>query len=329
MEEYKASIHYQNAIGVRAGCSDCHMPQEISGQIVRKIQASNDVYQHFITKAIDTPELYEDKRLEMAQRVWNRMENNDSSSCRSCHSYEAMDHKLQSVTAAKQMKEAATDNQTCISCHKGIAHEMPDMSGGYRKAYKELEKEAAEPVKSEKLFSLTEMPMYKNREASKSVGKLLPATEIKVLDRSDDMLNIEITGWRDTKGRGRVLTTEAGKRIFAATLKGSQARKVDVLESVTVGDANRRWERVSTSVWIRNENLLGDIKPIWEYSEELYLGTCTQCHGAPDVDHFSSTEWIAQLKGMMSFVDMNKREERTLLKYLQTHGADSAGNKAH
>ena len=27
-EEYKASVHYKNAAGVRAICSDCHVPRE-------------------------------------------------------------------------------------------------------------------------------------------------------------------------------------------------------------------------------------------------------------------------------------------------------------
>ena len=329
LEEYKKTVHFKNASGVTAGCSDCHMPTDLPGQIERKIFAANDLYQHFITKKIDTPEQFEEHRLDLAKRVWTRMEENDSSSCRGCHTYEGMDHSLQSVAAAKEMKEAAKTNQTCISCHKGIAHEMPDMSGGYRKTFAKLEKEAAEPPKQDSLFSLAEAEMFRSKKAKKNVGKLLPASEVKVIKRDGDMLNVEVKGWRDTSGRGRVLTTEAGKRIFAATLKGSQARKVEVLESTTVGDKAVKWELVSTHVWIRNENLLANIKPIWDYTDELYQGTCTQCHGAPDIDHFNSTEWIAQLKGMMSFADLDKREERTLLKYLQTHGADSEHASGH
>ncbi len=328
-EEYKQSVHYSNASGVQAICSDCHMPQDLTGQILRKIGASNDLYQHFITKSIDTPEQFQEKRLELAERVWARMEDNDSSGCRKCHSYEAMDHSKQSVAAAKQMMEAATTNQTCISCHKGIAHELPDMSSGYRKTWKTLEKLGAESASEDLMFSLTEVKLYEAANTETEVGKLLPATEVQVKERQGDMLNVDVIGWRDTSGRGRVLTAEAGKRIFSAALRTAQAEKVEVLESTTLEETGKTWEKVSTNAWIKNENLLTDVRPIWDYTEELYQSTCTQCHGAPDVNHFSSTEWIAQLKGMMSFADLSKREERTLLKYLQNHGSDSAHGGAH
>ncbi|XNM77996.1 NapC/NirT family cytochrome c [Escherichia coli] len=36
------------------------------------------------------------------------------------------------------MKVAAKDNQSCIDCHKGIAHQLPDMSSGSRKQFDEL-----------------------------------------------------------------------------------------------------------------------------------------------------------------------------------------------
>ncbi|MCL6269923.1 pentaheme c-type cytochrome TorC [Sansalvadorimonas sp. 2012CJ34-2] len=330
LEEYKQSIHFTNASGVRAECVDCHMPQDFAGQMERKLQAANDVYEQYIGKSIDTPELYEEQRLHMAQTVWARMEENDSSGCRSCHSYEAMDHSKQPVQAAKQMLEAAKSDQTCISCHKGVAHKMPDMSGGYRKSFKKLEKLAAKPADAEILYALTEMPLFKTESAKKEAGKLLPATEVKVLESKGDMLKVEVQGWKEKSGRGRVLTQEAGKRIFAATLKGSFSRKVEVLETTQIGDKNKEWQKVSSKAWIRNENLLPELKPIWDYTDELYKASCSECHGAPDINHFSSTEWIAQLKGMMGFVDLDKREERTLLKYLQTHASDSAnGSQNH
>ncbi|MRI32790.1 pentaheme c-type cytochrome TorC [Endozoicomonas sp. OPT23] len=327
--ELKKSIHYQNASGVRATCVDCHMPTDFVGQMKRKMQATNDVYQHYITKKIDTPELYEENRLEMAQNVWARMEENDSSGCRGCHSYEAMDHSKQSTKAAKRMKEAAATDQTCISCHKGIAHTMPDTSGGFRKSYTSLVKDATQPAKAETLYSLTEIKLFKKADGKKEAGKLLPATEVKVLERKGDMLLIEIQGWKQKKGRGRVLNQEAGKRIYSATLKGSFARKVEVLETTTIGDQKKEWQKVSAKAWAKNTNFLTSIEPIWSYTDELYQATCTQCHGAPDIGHFNSTEWIAQLKGMMSFADLDKREERTLLKYLQNHAADSKAGSKH
>ena len=39
-QEYKESVHYSNASGVRAICSDCHVPKDWTHKVVRKIQAS-------------------------------------------------------------------------------------------------------------------------------------------------------------------------------------------------------------------------------------------------------------------------------------------------
>ena len=38
-QEYKTTVHYKNASGVRAVCSDCHVPHEWGPKVVRKIKA--------------------------------------------------------------------------------------------------------------------------------------------------------------------------------------------------------------------------------------------------------------------------------------------------
>ena len=76
-QEYKETIHYKNRSGVRAVCADCHVPRDWAHKFLRKIQASSELYGKFVTGSIDTPEKFEDKRMEMAQRVWATMKAND------------------------------------------------------------------------------------------------------------------------------------------------------------------------------------------------------------------------------------------------------------
>ena len=52
-EEYKKTIHYNNRTGVRAVCSDCHVPKEWGAKMLRKIQATREVYGK-LTGSIDT-----------------------------------------------------------------------------------------------------------------------------------------------------------------------------------------------------------------------------------------------------------------------------------
>jgi cytochrome c-type protein NapC len=123
-QEYKKTVHYQNRTGVRAICSDCHVPKDWIHKMQRKIQASGEVWGK-ITGSISTPEKFEAKRLELAQHEWDRMKASDSRECRNCHSYEGMNAAKQQPRAQQPHSKATERKQTCIDCHKGIAHQKP------------------------------------------------------------------------------------------------------------------------------------------------------------------------------------------------------------
>jgi cytochrome c-type protein NapC len=122
---YTKSVHFSNRSGVRAMCSDCHVPHNWADKVVRKIQASKEVWGK-ITGKIDTPEKFAEHRLALAQREWARFRKNDSLECRNCHDQEFMDYDKQSLPAVKMHSTMlATGKLTCIDCHKGIAHVLP------------------------------------------------------------------------------------------------------------------------------------------------------------------------------------------------------------
>ena len=125
--EYKESVHFMNPSGVRAICSDCHVPKDWSAKLIRKIKASREIF-HKIIGTIDTKQKFEDHRLEMAERVWAEMIANDSRECRNCHDYGAMDFDKQGHRAREKMEPAMEKGKTCIECHKGIAHKNPEES---------------------------------------------------------------------------------------------------------------------------------------------------------------------------------------------------------
>lgn len=122
--EYKTTVHYSNRTGVRATCPDCHVPKTWIHKIARKIKASNELYHHFLG-TVDTPEKFEEKRLQLATNVWTVMKKTDSRECRNCHNFEYMDFTTQEKRAQSRHEIAITDGKTCIDCHKGIAHELP------------------------------------------------------------------------------------------------------------------------------------------------------------------------------------------------------------
>ena len=119
--EYEKTIHYTNRSGVRATCSDCHVPRPWIHKVIRKVQASNEVF-HKILGTIDTPEKFDEKRLQLAKNVWHAMKDTDSRECRNCHNFDSMKPEDQKKRSRKQHATAMEDGNTCIDCHKGIAH---------------------------------------------------------------------------------------------------------------------------------------------------------------------------------------------------------------
>jgi len=123
-KELQGTIHYSNRSGVRATCSDCHVPKEWIYKVMRKIAASNEIFHHLMG-TIDTPQKFEAHRFKLATNVWKSMKATDSRECRNCHAKGSMNPHKQSE-AAKIMFDPSTSALTCIDCHTGIAHKLPE-----------------------------------------------------------------------------------------------------------------------------------------------------------------------------------------------------------
>lgn len=126
--EYKGTIHDTNRSGVRAICTDCHVPHEPVPLILRKMRATFEVIGH-LRGIIDTKEKFEAHRAPLAQRVWARMLETDSLECRNCHKSDKMDHAKQTATAQARHAKGLAEGWTCIECHYAIAHTEPEGDG--------------------------------------------------------------------------------------------------------------------------------------------------------------------------------------------------------
>jgi cytochrome c-type protein NapC len=126
-QELQGTIHFTNRSGVRAHCPDCHVPHEWTNKIARKMAASKEVWGKLFG-TIDTREKFEAHRLELAQHEWARLKANNSLECRNCHGFDFMDFTRQSPRAAQAHSTLlASGERTCIDCHRGIAHRLPNL----------------------------------------------------------------------------------------------------------------------------------------------------------------------------------------------------------
>ena len=125
--EWRDSPHYSNASGVVTGCGDCHIPKVYPQKLWAKAyDGGRHVIGELFFGTLSTQEKYDQRRLHMAEYVWKAMEGNDSRECRNCHKDAAFDVSLQEERAARAHERGPKEGQTCISCHKGIAHRTPE-----------------------------------------------------------------------------------------------------------------------------------------------------------------------------------------------------------
>ena len=127
-EEYTSTIHYHNRTGVRAICSDCHVPREWGAKMAKKMNATLAELPGWVMGTINTREKFEAKRLELATNEWERLKANDSRECRNCHALEHMDLEMQGRSASRRHapERIAARGETCIDCHQGVAHTLPE-----------------------------------------------------------------------------------------------------------------------------------------------------------------------------------------------------------
>ncbi len=326
--EYKETAHFKNASGVRATCSDCHVPEPWVDKFARKVYATNELYHHLVG-TIDTKEKYEAKRAELAQRVWATMQANDSQECRNCHTWEAMDFHKQSNKAAEQMEAAIAKGETCIDCHKGVAHKLPDLSTGYKSMFVELKALSQdEGARADTLYTIETKPLFLEAGAAEDggdvVGRILPATELSVVERDGDALKVSLAGWQQD-GVDRVIYALMGRRIFSAALSNDAVANIQRHETKFDSDTELTWHRVSLDMWVSRDDLIADQQLLWDYGAEMYNASCSTCHRLIPPEHYLANQWIGGLKSMERFIVLDKEQYRFLQKYLQFHASDTGG----
>ncbi len=111
--------------------ADCHVPTSPGPKIIAKIRATKDLYHHF-AGTIDSQEKFDARHLEMAETVWAYMSAVDSRECLGCHAVAAMALDEQTPRARRQHSAMLESGETCIDCHKGVAHDLPhDYDGNW------------------------------------------------------------------------------------------------------------------------------------------------------------------------------------------------------
>ncbi|KHT57937.1 cytochrome C [Photobacterium gaetbulicola] len=315
-EEYQGSIHFSNAKGIRAECSNCHIPTDLMDYVITKFRATKDIYHEFVSGKIDNEDKYEDHRLAMAETVWEQMRQSDSATCRSCHEIGAMDTYEQTEEAAKMHEYGVANNQTCIDCHKGVAHfapepELDSEAFSNLMAYSESTDPNAEVVYAISPLSIGEL------------GTINPTTKMLVINANGDERTIRVEGYQ-MRGAEQVLYINQGQRAIIASLteQGQQAIAFGEYQADRYGN---EWRTASLTGPI-NAPVLESQQPIWDYAEQLDTVYCSTCHAKIAAHHFTVNAWGPVAKGMGDRTDISALDLELLTKFFQYHAKDVAGH---
>ncbi len=321
-QEYKKTIHYKNPVGVRAVCSDCHVPKPWIPKLIRKIEASNELF-HKVMGTIGTKEKFEEHRLELAESVWASMKATDSRECRNCHAFEHMDFAKQPPEAAKRMQAAMKDGGTCIDCHKGIAHKMPDLAARARKEAKAF-MERTEKLDADALWTKRTTALYsKAGKDSEKLATVLPGVGVTRLAQDGDFIKVRVDGWQ----AGQVVRGQYarfGLRILNLSISGKAVDKVKTGETRFYKDGNQDWTASSLEGWIAASDMTADEDMLWTVAGSTFRSQCGVCHSAPEPGSRGALIWQADVQDMKSRTTLTPEETRLVLRYLQMHSSDLA-----
>lgn len=315
--EWEGSSHFSNAKGIRAECADCHVPQDGTHYLKAKVTALKDLW-YTMTNKLPDKAAYEAHRAEMAQRVWDEMKENDSMTCRSCHSLDAMELSEQTELAQQSHTNAKANGQTCIDCHKGLVHFLPETTDNAAGA-NELAKHSGQFATTDKTLytlAISTAQVIKGGEA-----RLMPFAELNNWKENNDKINATIQGWQQV-GAESLVYMDLGKRITVAVLDEDAKANVTTVKTVHDEVTDSDWKQVAFDVNLAKADISADLNALNVFGQNLNQTHCSGCHAPISADHYTANQWIGVVNSMKDRTSMTDEQVRALTIYLQRNAKD-------
>lgn len=304
--EYEQSAHAHNPSGVPAICSDCHVPKPWGAKLVRKIKATNELF-HWALGTIDTPEEFEEHRLGLAQNVWRDMERSDSRECRNCHTNETMVTEKQSATAQKMHKRLMSGEATCINCHKGIAHKLPNMEKLYAEMERDYQGEALGAQLGDKaVVILPEVELAANAGGEGTLATLYGGAPLMVVNQEGEWVQVTSEGW--DREEGSQIYVDFNRAVPLAKMNFDGMDRVEKQETRLEPEYELNWNRIHLTGWVPRSALGPSEEKFWNYVTELYDLDCNLCHKTFPRDNWIMFDWRNNLKEMRRYTKLSMEQ---------------------
>ncbi|MDQ6572974.1 MAG: pentahemic C cytochrome [Haemophilus parahaemolyticus] len=169
--------------------------------------------------------------------------------------------------------------------------------------------------------------MYADEALSKPIGELEAGVPVKLVQTTQNADQLELEMWRKTKGFGRIWYNQFAKHITDAVFDKNftqNAANFEVLENKEDPLTGLVWQKVKTKVWVKKSELSQNLTAFWANAESTFKTECSVCHKQRDPKMHDANEWVAVFNGMVGFTDMDKQQQKQVLRYLQLHAADAS-----
>ncbi len=171
------------------------------------------------------------------------------------------------------------------------------------------------------------LPLYADEALSQPIGELEAGVPVKLVQTTQNADQLELEMWRKTKGFGRIWYNQFAKHITDAVFDKTftqNAANFEVLENKEDPLTGLIWQKVKTKVWAKKSKLSQNLTAFWANAESTFKTECSVCHKQRDPKMHDANEWVAVFNGMVGFTDMDKPQQKQVLRYLQLHAADAS-----
>lgn len=176
-------------------------------------------------------------------------------------------------------------------------------------------------------YTSESLSLYADEALSNPIGELEAGVPVKLVQTTQNADQLELEMWRKTKGFGRIWYNQFAKHITDAVFDKNftqNAANFEVLENKEDPLTGLVWQKVKTKVWAKKSKLSQNLTAFWANAESTFKTECSVCHKQRDPKMHDANEWVAVFNGMVGFTDMDKPQQKQVLRYLQLHAADAS-----
>ena len=167
------------------------------------------------------------------------------------------------------------------------------------------------------VYSPSVKDVYADATSQKSIGRLLPTNDVKILANEGDRVKISVKGYQNPAVSNVVYFSDS-ERVIAVAFAKTATPDIKVVKK----GANGKWDEVETVVYAQKDGFTSDLGGLFAKGGELYKESCGACHSLHQTTHYKANQWPNLLKSMIARTAIGKDDEWLVIQYLQKHSAD-------